>query len=86
MFRPKCLLFFFFALAISVRTLNAGPDTNQFQQLLLKASQISSLTSPSSVPFHLKLSASETYAIDPQNNKAEIEIWWAARNKWRREI
>src|SRR5437660_12393696 len=84
--RLKWSLFFVVALTISALTLSANSDSNQFQQSLLKASQISSLTSPDSIPFHLKLSASETYSIDPQNNKAEIEIWWAAPDKWRREI
>ena len=73
--RLKCLPFFVVALTISGLTLSASSDSDQFQQLLLKASHLSSLTSPDSIPFHLKLSASENYPIDPENNKAEIEIW-----------
>jgi TonB family protein len=84
--RLKWSAFFVVALTISGLTLSASSDSNQFQQFLLKASQISCLTSPDSVPFHLKLSASETHPMDPKNNKAEIEIWWAAPDKWRREI
>ena len=83
---PKWSLFSVVALTISALSLSANSDSSQFQQSLLKASQMSSLTLLDSIPFHLKLSASETYSIDPQNNKAEIEIWWAAPDKWRREI
>lgn len=77
----RFLLFFVFTLTICGPTLEANSDTRRFQQMLFQASQNSSLT-----PFHLKLSAAETYPSNPQENKAEIEIWWAARDKWRREI
>ena len=80
----KSLFFFAFTFTISGLSLEANSD--HFQELLLQASQRSSLTSAGSIPFHLKLTAAETYPIDPQNNKAEIEIWWAAPDQWRREI
>jgi hypothetical protein len=73
---PKCLLFLAFILMISSSNFDTDSDATRFQNLLIQASQKSSLTSPGSTPFHLKLAAAETHPIDPQNNKAEIEIWW----------
>jgi hypothetical protein len=48
--RLKWFLFFLLSLTISGLTRSADSDSNQFQQFLLKASQISSLTSPDSIP------------------------------------
>jgi hypothetical protein len=83
---PKFIFFLACAFTIFGPSLEADLESNRFQQLLLQTSQRSSLISSGSIPFHLKLTAAETYPIDPENNKAEIEIWWAAPDKWRREI
>lgn len=84
--RSRLVRFFAFALTLCGSHLVADGDTDQFQNLLLKASKESSLVAPGARPFHLKVSAAETYKIDPENNKAEIEIWWAGPDKWRQEI
>ncbi len=63
----------------------ARDDAQDFKALVARASQLSSLTAPGSSPFHLKL-----HAGDPKNEHPEfttdIELWWAAPDKWRRQI
>ncbi len=78
-------LFCFLTLLMSSVSLNTSPDSDDFGELLRKAAQKSSLTAPGSRTFHLKLEAAETRQNDPQY-KAEIEVWWAAPDKWRREV
>jgi TonB family protein len=70
--------------ATAVRS-GAADDRKKFEKLLEEASKKTDLTAPGSAPFHLKLAASETRRHDPQY-QAEIEMWWAAPDKWRREI
>jgi TonB family protein len=63
----------------------AGDDAQEFKDLVAKASQLSNLTDLGAPPFHLKL-----HAGDPRNEHPEfatdIEVWWAAPDKWRRQI
>ncbi len=63
----------------------ARDDQQEFKSLLARAEQLSSLTVTGSAPFHLKL-----HAGDPHNEHSEfatdIELWWAAPDKWRRQI
>jgi TonB family protein len=63
----------------------AADDAQEFKDLVAKASQLSNLTDLGSPPFHLKL-----HAGDPRNEHPEfatdIEVWWAAPEKWRRQI
>jgi TonB family protein len=77
--------FVFLAVLVSFVTPNASAHDDDFGEWIAKASHKSSLTEPGSRPFHLKLEASETRHNDPQY-KAEIEVWWAAPDKWRREV
>jgi TonB family protein len=69
--------------AISANTL--GSDADKFDKLLREAALKSTLTSRGSSPFHLRLSAQETRRMDPQMN-LEVDVWWAAPDRWRREI
>jgi TonB family protein len=64
---------------------NASTNTDEFPEILAKAKYLSSLIEPGSQPFHLKLEAAETRHNDPQY-LAGIELWWAAPDKWRREV
>ena len=63
----------------------ARDDQQEFKSLLARAEQLSSLTASDSPHFHLKL-----HAGDPHNEHPEfatdIELWWAAPDKWRRQI
>jgi TonB family protein len=63
----------------------ARDESQEFKSLLARATQLSSLTVSGSAPFHLKL-----HAGDPKNEHPEfaidIELWWAAPDKWRRQI
>src|SRR5271163_1538578 len=76
-----CLL----AATLAMAGLRASASPAEFANQLADASRLSSLTAPGSQPFHLKLEATDTRQHDPQYN-AEIEVWWAAPDKWRREV
>jgi len=78
------LLCFLAALA-SVTCCNALAGTDEFQAALAKAARTSILTAPGAKPFHLKLSAVDTHSSSSEF-KAELEVWWAAPDKWRREV
>jgi TonB family protein len=80
----KPLLCFLILLMSSV-SFNTTTDSDDFGQLLAKAAQKSSLTAPGSRPFHLKLSAADSGNNSPEL-QAELEVWWAAPDKWRREL
>jgi TonB family protein len=76
-----CLL----AVLASVTCPNALAGTDEFQDALAKAARTSTLTALGATPFHLKLSAVDTLS-NSSEFKAELELWWAAPDKWRREV
>jgi len=80
----KCVVFLALLCATAVRS-GAADGGKKFDKLLEEASKKTNLTAPGSTAFHLKLAATETRRNDPQY-QAEIEMWWAAPDKWRREI
>lgn len=75
----------FLAVAASVTCPNAMATTDEFQDALAKATRSSTLTVPGGKPFHLKLSAADTRG-NSSEFKVELELWWAAPDKWRREL
>jgi hypothetical protein len=58
---------------------------DEFRARLTRAAEISTLAAAGGTPFHLKLSSADTTMHSPAYS-AEIEIWWAAPDRWRREI
>lgn len=64
---------------------DAFAGTDEFQNALAKAAHTSTLTTPDARPFHLKLSAVDTLS-NSSEFRAELELWWAAPDKWRREV
>ena len=77
--------FCFLVLLVTVTCRNALASTDEFQDALAKAARASTLTVPGAKPFHLKLSAADTRS-NSSEFKAELELWWAAPDKWRREL
>lgn len=52
-----------------------------------KAVEKSTLDQPGTRPFHLKASFAPSQERDRSTNRVgEVEIWWQAPNKWRREL
>ena len=52
-----------------------------------KAIEKSTLDQPGTRPFHLKASFAPSQERDKTTNRVgEVEIWWQAPNKWRREL
>ncbi len=64
---------------------SAQEPSDSLKVHLSSAAQRSSLTTPGSRPFHLKLKVSDARKEHPEYD-ALIELWWAAPDKWRREI
>jgi hypothetical protein len=62
---------------------DAKPKT--VAEAMERASKLSQLTTPGSVPFHLKATISEPDSTD-SDYKAEIEEHWLAPDKWRQTI
>jgi hypothetical protein len=79
------LVFCFLAATLAGAGLCAYASPTAFAKQLADASILSSLTAPGSQPFLLKLEATDTRQRDPQYN-AQIEIWWAAPDKWHRQV
>jgi TonB family protein len=63
----------------------ASASQDEFRDALVKAARQSTLTEPGSKPFHLKLFGSDSRGHSP-DLKADLEVWWAAPDKWRREL
>lgn len=61
----------------------AKPD--EFHAAVDRAAKLSNLTEPGNPPFHMKFTTKDTATSDPAF-VAEVEIWWAAPDKWRRSI
>ncbi len=74
----------FAALAFSILTPAQGPS-DAVKAVFSKTVEQSSLTAPGSPPFHMKLQVSDVRKEHHEFDTA-IEIWWAAPDKWRREI
>lgn len=52
-----------------------------------KAVDHSTLNQPGTKPFHLKATIRPSFERDKDSGRnAEVEIWWASPNQWRREI
>lgn len=52
-----------------------------------KAVERSTLNQPGTKPFHLKATVAPSFERDNDSGRnAEVEIWWASPNQWRREI
>jgi hypothetical protein len=62
-----------------------GARPNEFHAAVDRAVKLSDLTEQGSPPFHLKFTTKDTATSDPAF-VAEVEIWWAAPDKWRRSI
>jgi hypothetical protein len=58
---------------------------DDFHDAVLHAARLSTLAEPGAPPFHLKLTAQDTTMRNSEYN-AEIEVWWAAPDKWRRTV
>jgi hypothetical protein len=61
-----------------------APHDN-FHEAVARAARISTLAELGAQPFHLKLIAHDTTLRNPEYS-AEIEVWWAAPDKWRRTV
>jgi len=72
-------------LIVTVTSSKISARADEFPESLAKASNKMSLTTPGSQPFHLKIHAAEKISKNPQYS-AEIEVWWNAVDKWRREV
>jgi TonB family protein len=80
----RALLLTIGIVAAGVHASAQGPS-EAVKNLFSKTVERSSLTTPGSPPFHLKLRVSDDKKERPEF-AAEIEIWWASPDKWRREI
>jgi TonB family protein len=56
-----------------------------FHDAVLRAARLSTLAEPGAPPFHLKLTAQDITMHNSDYN-AEVEVWWAAPDKWRRTV
>ena len=80
----KRLLPFLLVLVVPLVSQAQG-DTAEFSALVEKSIASTSLIAPGSQPFHLKLVAADSTKVRPEY-KTELEVWWAAPDKWRREL
>jgi TonB family protein len=63
----------------------AQDDTGEFRALIEKAAASTNLTASGSQAFHLRLEADDS-TRGRSEYKTELEVWWAAPDKWRREL
>ncbi len=61
-----------------------GPH-DDFHHAVARAANLSTLAEPGEPPFHLKLIAKDTTMGNPEYD-AEVEVWWATPDKWRRSV
>jgi hypothetical protein len=64
---------------------SAQQPNDQFHDAVARASRLSTLGEPGAQPFHLRLTTQDTTMHNPAYT-AEIELWWAAPDKWRRIV
>lgn len=81
----KRLLPFLLLLPVLPLLSQTQDDTAEFRALIEKSVASTSLTVPGSRPFHLKLEAGDSTRVRSEY-KTELEVWWAAPEKWRREL
>jgi TonB family protein len=85
-FFAGCSRCFFLAAALTILcSPTRADDAEEFKSLVARASQLSNLTEFGSLPFHLKILAADRHKLHPEFN-TYIELWWAAPDKWRRQI
>lgn len=72
------------AFALTPPAAHAQSPNEKFHAEVARAAKLSNLDAQSQ-PFHLKLTTHDTGAGDDAYD-AEVEIWWAAPDKWRRSI
>ena len=63
----------------------APSSVDFFHAAVARAAALSTLDEPGAKPFHIKLTAQDNAKPTPGHN-AQIEIWWTAPDKWRREV
>jgi hypothetical protein len=63
----------------------AQASRDDFHEMLARVAHLSTLAEPGAPSFHLKLTAKDTLMHNPEYD-ADIEIWWAAPDKWRRTV
>ena len=80
--RPKFVSYFGLCLVLALTTQAQQDD---FHHAVARAARFSTLAEPGGQPFHLKLTAQDTTMRNLEYN-AEIEVWWAAADKWRRTV
>lgn len=62
-----------------------NPNPKSVGEAMERAAQLSQLTVPGSTPFHLKATIAELNSPD-SDYKAEVEMYWVARDRWRRTL
>jgi len=63
----------------------ARAQDDSFHDAVARAASLSTLAETSAPPFHLKLTAQDVTMHNPEYS-AEIEVWWASPDKWRRTV
>jgi hypothetical protein len=66
-------------------TAKDNPNPKSVGEAMERAAQLSQLTMPGSKPFHLKATIAELDSPD-SDYKAEVEMYWVARDRWRRTL
>jgi TonB family protein len=66
-------------------SVSAQSSRDSFHETVAHAAELSTLAQPNTPPFHLRLAAHDVTLKNPEYD-AEIEVWWAAPDKWRRII
>ena len=86
-FRPcvgLCLVLALIGFKLSASPTAEGRQ-DSFQAAVARAAKLSTLAESGGQSFHLKLTAQDNTMHNPEYN-AEIELWWATPDKWRRTV
>lgn len=70
----------------SPRATAAQRPHDDFHDAVVRAARLSTLAEPGARPFHLKITAQDISYLHSPDYNADIEIWWAKPDKWRREV
>ena len=81
----RALVLSFASVLLFASTLAFAAQPKTMGELAQQAAEQSNLTSPGSVPFHLKATIAEKDSPD-SDYRAEVEEFWLAPDKWRRTI
>src|SRR5258708_20661541 len=76
---------------------NSADGSNDFHETANRAAEKIGLATSGAAPFHLKIEAADTCrggkdsklcqaAHEHPEYDAQIEVWWAAPNNWRRRV